>query len=196
MDNMNSLTDDQLALLYMKGNNNAFDELLERNKSKLFSYIMLLVGDASLADDIFQDTFVKAIVKLQEGKYKPIGKFSFWLMCIARNAAFDHFRKKIRHKEYGENKTAAGLSNTAFIASCREDEIVNGQVLDDVRRMMDWLPDTQREVLYMRFYQGLSFREIAKITNVSINTALGRVRYALINMRKIAKEKGISLQFA
>ena len=156
-----SYTDEQLALLYVGGDNRAFDQLLERNQKKLYSYILFVVHDPELADDIFQETFVKVITKLQEGRYKDSGKFSFWLTRIAHNVIMDNYR-----------------------------HLKNAHI---VRHMMDSLPAPQREVVYMRYYQDLSFKEIAEITGVSINTSLGRMRYALINMRRMAKEHHVQL---
>lgn len=196
MKKFNNLTDEQLAMLYMNGDNQAFDELLERNKSKIFSFIMFMVGDEDLANDIFQDTFVKVVIRLQEGKYKPTGQFGYWLMTIAHNVVLDHFRRGVRTVKYGDNRLPRDAAMPDIFDNCREAEIVNNQVLTDVKRLMDRLPNAQKEVIYMRFYQSLSFKEIAEITNVSINTALGRMRYAIINMRKMAKNNNIFLDLA
>lgn len=183
-------TDEELALLYTAGDNKAFDELLARNQQKLFSYILFVVHDQDIANDIFQDTFIKAIVKLQEGKYSDSGKFSFWLMRIAHNIIIDKFRRyKSEHiVEPNAENDLSHLSNDALAERNRENEYVNAQIMDDVRHLMNTLPATQREVVYMRYYQGLSFKEIAELTGVSINTSLGRMRYALINMRRMAKQ--------
>lgn len=183
-------TDEELALLYTAGDAKAFDELLARNQQKLFSYILFVVRDQDLANDIFQDTFIKAIVKLQEGKYADSGKFSFWLTRIAHNVIIDKYRRnKSEHIiEPNVDNDLNHLTNDALTQGSRESEYVNTQIMDDVRHLMDTLPATQREVVYMRFYQDLSFKEIAEITGVSINTSLGRMRYALINMRRMAKQ--------
>lgn len=189
------MTDEELALLYVEGDNRAFDELLSRNQTKLFTYIMFVVRDQETANDIFQDTFVKVIMKLQEGKYTDSGKFSFWVTRIAHNVIMDWYRQnKNEHiVEMAEDNDLTNLKSASVMDICREDEIVSEQVHSDVRRMMNALPAPQREVVYMRFYQGLSFKEIADITGVSINTSLGRMRYAIINLRRMVREHDIML---
>ena len=196
MSNIESMTDEELALQYIGGNNRAFDELLARNQSKLFTYIMFVVRDPDMANDIFQDTFVKVITKLQEGKYTNSGKFAYWITRIAHNIIMDRYRQhKNEHiVEPTEDNELANLKNASVIDTCRENEIVNEQILIDVKRMMESLPAPQREVVYMRFYQELSFKEIANITGVSINTALGRMRYAILNLRQMATEHDIMLK--
>ena len=195
MKKFEGMTDEALALLYVKGNNSAFDELLSRTQSKLFTYIMFVVHDHDVADDIFQETFVKAIIKLQNGQYTDSGKFSFWLTRIAHNAIMDWYRQQqSRHiMEPNAENDLQHLSMASVLDTFRESELVNEQVLADVKRMMEALPAPQREVVYMRYYQQLSFKEIAAITGVSINTSLGRMRYALLNMRRMAKENKIEL---
>lgn len=198
MGNFGSLTDEELALLYVGGNNGAFDELLSRNQTKLFNYIMFVVRDQELANDIFQDTFVKVITRLQEGRYSAIGKFSFWITRIAHNVIMDWYRQQ--HNEHVvdllEDNDVSNSQNMDVIECGREHELVNEQVLMDVKRMMNNLPTPQREVVYMRFYQELSFKEIAEVTGVSINTALGRMRYAIINLRRMAHEYDMALSLA
>lgn len=188
-------SDEELALLYSAGDVKAFDELLARNQQKLFNYILFVVGDQELANDVFQDTFVKIIVKLQEGKYTDSGKFSFWLTRIAHNVIMDRYRRQKSEHIIEPNKEndLSQLRTNTLTAGNRENEYVNTQIMDDVRHLMDSLPATQREVVYMRYYQDLSFKEIAEITGVSINTSLGRMRYALINMRRMAKQHQIFL---
>ena len=195
MKKFEGMTDESLALLYVKGNNSAFDELLARTQSKLFTYIMFVVHDHEVADDIFQETFVKVITKLQHGQYTDSGKFQFWLTRIAHNCIMDWYRQQqSRHiVEPNQENDLQNLSGASVMDSFRESEMVNEQVLVDVKRIMDALPATQREVVYMRFFQELSFKEIAELTNVSINTALGRMRYAMINMRRMAKNHDIEL---
>ncbi|MBR1415930.1 MAG: sigma-70 family RNA polymerase sigma factor [Prevotella sp.] len=195
MKKFEGMTDEALALLYVKGNNSAFDELLSRTQNKLFTYIMFVVHDHDVADDIFQETFVKVITKLQRGQYTDSGKFMFWLTRIAHNAIMDWYRQQQgRHiMEPNAENDLQNLSSAAVLDTFRESELINEQILIDVKRMMETLPAPQREVVYMRFYQQLSFKEIAEITGVSINTALGRMRYALINMRRMAKEYKIEL---
>lgn len=197
MKDFSSMTDEELALLYVGGNNRAFDELLTRNQSKLFTYILFVVRDRELANDIFQDTFVRVISKLQEGKYTDSGKFSYWLTRIAHNVIMDWYRQQ-KNEHIVEPTADNDLSNlrgSSLLDQNRETEIVNEQVMSDVKRLMNALPAPQREVVYMRFYQGMSFKEIAQLTGVSINTSLGRMRYAVINLRRMAREHNMTLEF-
>ena len=189
------MTDETLALLYVGGNNRAFDELLSRTQTKLFTYIMFVVRDHDIADDIFQETYFKVIMKLQEGKYTDSGKFTFWLTRIAHNVIMDWYRQqKSEHiVEPTEDNDLSNLRSTSLLDTFRETEMVNEQVLLDVKKMMNMLPPPQREVVYMRFYEQLSFKEIAELTGVSMNTSLGRMRYALMNRRKMAKENNMEL---
>lgn len=193
---LDEMTDEELALLYIDGNNQAFDLLLSRNQSKLFSYIMFVVRDHDVADDIFQETFVKIITKLQQGRYATTGKFGAWCMRIAHNVIMDWYRNQKAHKlvEPTQGNDLSNIGYQGLVLGNIENEYVNRQVMDDVRKMMNRLPPTQREVVFMRFYQQLSFREIAELTNVSINTSLGRMRYAILNLRRMAKEHNIVLQ--
>ena len=195
--NLNSLTDEELALRYVAGNNRAFDELLRRNQSQLFTYILFVVRDRHVADDVFQETFVRAISKLQNNAYRANGKFGAWLTRIAHNAMIDLFRSQ-KHKNIIsiEDDTLTQLSARALLANNIEAECINAQVLTDVKRMVDLLPPVQREVVFMRFYQQMPFKEIAERTNVSINTSLGRLHYAIRNLRKMARIYNISLQLA
>lgn len=196
MRNLAELTDEELAISYMEGDNKAFKLLLAHNQSKVFSYILFVVHDEDRANDIFQDTFIKIIAKLQKGLYTPTGKFSAWCMRIAHNVIMDHYRG-IRNGhivEPTEDNDLSNLSGENMEVTNIENDYVNQQVLDDVKKMMRLLPAPQREVVYMRFYQQLSFKEIADVTNVSINTALGRMRYALLNMRKMARDHNLQLQ--
>lgn len=191
-----SMTDEQLALAYVQGNTKAFDVLLQRNQSKVFSYIMFVVRNQDVANDLFQDTFMKVITRLQQGKYVDSGKFSAWVMRIAHNIIMDWYRQQKAEPIVSgpEDNDLSRLGSTSFSESSIESTFVNEQVMRDVRTMMNMLPPLQREVVFMRFYQGLSFKEIAEMTGVSINTALGRMRYALLNMRKMAKKHDIALQ--
>lgn len=195
MKRFEGMTDEELALLYVGGDNKAFDELLNRTQSKLFTYIMFVVRDHDIADDIFQETFVKVITKLQHGQYTDSGKFQFWLTRIAHNVIMDWYRaQKNEHIiEPTEDNDLTNLRGASVLDTYRETEIVNEQVLLDVKKLMNALPAPQREVVYMRFYQQLSFKEIAELTGVSINTSLGRMRYALINLRRMAKAHNIEL---
>ena len=195
MKHYDGIADETLALLYIGGDNRAFDELLTRNQQKLYSYILFVVRDPELANDVFQETFVMVITRLQEGKYTDSGKFSFWLSKIAHNVIMDTFRQqKSEHiVEASEDNDLNKLRTQDLMEKNRENEYVNSQILLDVRHLMDTLPAPQREVVYMRYYQDLSFKEIAEATGVSINTSLGRMRYALINMRRLAKEHDLQL---
>ena len=193
---LEKMTDEELALAYVEGDNKAFDLLLSRNEVKLFSYIMFVVHDEQLANDIFQETFVKAIVKLQNHLYSTNGKFSSWLMRIAHNVIIDGYREQrnFRMIDQGENNDLSSLRGDSVMDSFAEREMVKSQVMNDVQKLMMYLPANQREVVYMRYYQQMSFKEIAETTNVSINTSLGRMRYALLNLRRMAKEHHIYLQ--
>ena len=194
MENLQMMTDDALVALYSKGNNQAFDVLLERYKDKVYSYIYFSVRNDELAEDLFQETFVKAIVTIQQGRYTKNGKFISWITRIAHNLVIDFFRQERNENVVSNDETEVDLFNNIKLSDDNiETQLVNNQVLSDVRRLVDFLPDNQREVVYMRFYQDLSFKEISEITGVSINTALGRMRYALLNLRRMAEEKDIEL---
>lgn len=194
MENLNKCSDDRLVALYVSGSDEAFDALLERHKDRLYSYIYFIVRNADVADDLFQETFMKAIITLQEKRYAANGKFWAWLTRIAHNLIIDQFRT-----ERNENTISNDESDTELFESSDltdrslEMELVNEQTLKDVRRLMDHLPAAQREVVFMRYYQNLSFKEISETTGVSINTALGRMRYAILNMRRMASEHNLSL---
>ncbi len=192
---LNEMTDEELALAYVEGDNKAFDLLLSRNEERLFNYILFVVHDETLANDIFQETFVKAIVRLQKGQYSVNGKFAAWLMRIAHNVIVDGYREqKNYHKvDQRNNNDLSYLSGDAVEDSFKERDMVKGQVMADVKRLVAFLPETQREIVYMRYYQQMSFKEISEVTKVSINTSLGRMRYALLNLRRLAKEYHVSL---
>ena len=194
MDKLKQMADDALVTLYLEGNNSAFDVLLNRHKDRLFNYIFFIVRSKEVAEDIFQETFVKAIVTLQQGRYTNDGKFAAWITRIAHNLVIDQFRIERNENTVSNDETEIDLLNDAKLSEGTiENRMVNEQVLKDVRMLVDELPDCQREVVFMRYYQDLSFKDIAEITGVSINTALGRMRYAILNMRRIAAEKCISL---
>lgn len=196
MKDFTTLTDEELAVCYMNGDNRAFDLLLSHNQSKLFSYIFFVVHDEDEANDIFQDTFIKIIVKLKNGRYSPTGSFCAWCIRIAHNIIMDRYRNH-RSDHIVEPTADNDLSNlrTENVQDeSIESRYVNSQIMNDVRKIMNNLPAPQREVVFMRFYQELSFKEIADITNVSINTALGRMRYAVMNMRRMAREYNIELE--
>lgn len=196
MKNTNEYTDEELVLAYSRGNNRAFDELLARMQDKLFSYILFVVHNEDIANDLFQETFVKVIAKLQEGRYTDSGRFSAWVMRIAHNVVIDWFRdEKIRNAvDTHADNNLTDVSLQGILDSNIENRYVNDQVMIDVKRIMNRLPPVQREVVYMRYYRSMSFKEIAATTGVSLNTALGRMRYALMNMRRISKTYRIALQ--
>ena len=198
MSTWKEMSDEQLALLYADGNNKAFDILLSRVQNKLFSYIFCMVKNEEMANDLFQETFIKAIMKLRDGKYKDNGKFLFWMTRIAHNVIIDHFRnmKNLHIVDAPKENDLGNLRGDAVLESDREKDMVNEQVLKDVRQLMDILPEVQREVVFMRYYQDMSFKEIAEATGVSINTSLGRMRYALINLRRLSREHNVELQLA
>lgn len=198
MKRIEEMTDEELAMSYIAGDGKAFDLLLLRNQSKLFSYILFVVRNQETANDIFQETFVKVITRLQKGKYVPSGKFGAWLLRIAHNVIMDWYREQRIENiiEAPKDNDMSNIKDFTLLDNCIENQFVNAQVLLDVKKMMNMLPPAQREVVFMRFYQELSFKEIAETTNVSINTALGRMRYAIINLRRMAKEHNIQLQLA
>lgn len=197
MENLNLMTDEELAIMYVDGDNKAFDLLLSRNQEKLLTYILFVVRDREMANDMFQETFFKVVSRLQQGKYIANGKFSAWLMRIAHNVIMDWYRQQ-RAQNIVDAPKENDLSNvgSTLLESSREGELVNNQVMEDVRRMMSHLPASQREVVFMRFYQQMSFKEIAEATGASINTALGRMRYAILNLRRMTREHQLTLQMA
>ena len=194
MQNYTMLTDEQLVAAYARGENNAFDVLLSRHKTKLFNYILQIVRDRDLADDIFQETFVKVIITIRQGRYRDFGKFSAWLSRIARNLAIDSFRAEKSEAEISADTSDYDILNRRELSEDTiEDAIIDLQIESDVRSLIDELPESQKEVLTMRYYKDMSFKEIAEQTGVRINTSLGRMRYAILNLRRIAKERSIIL---
>lgn len=188
------ISDYELIMRFIKGEQSCFEKLVDRHKNKVFAYISLYIRDQALAEDIFQDTFLKVIQSVKSGKYSDNGKFLSWVMRIAHNLIIDHFRRIKQMNTISNDNYESDLFNSKRFAEDNvEDDMIKKQIHQDVRKMISHLPDDQREVVILRHYAGLSFREIADITNVSINTALGRMRYALINMRKLIEEKNISL---
>lgn len=187
MDNLSQRTDEQLVKLYVKGCNEAFDILLERYKARLYSYISYTIHNSDTADDIFQETFVKAIVTLKQGRYKETGKFYPWLTRIAHNLIIDHYRAE---KNYSAMLCDDPTLNMRRLEETyAEGERIDEQTYEEVCHLMDFLPENQKEIIQMRFYKNLSFKEIAQIRGISINTALGRMRYAVLNMRRLANER-------
>ncbi|MHC1773877.1 MAG: RNA polymerase sigma factor [Lentimicrobium sp.] len=189
-----TVSDQELINRYLAGNEISLEQLIHRHKNKVFSYILMVVKDKQHADDIFQDTFIKVIHTLRSGTYKEEGKFIQWVMRIAHNLVIDHFRKSRRIPFVEtQNDEVSIFDNLRIYEESAEERIITEQIYQDVRSMIDFLPPEQREVLVMRHYADLSFKEIAEQTNVSINTALGRMRYALINLRKLIEQNEISL---
>ena len=187
-------TDQQLVRSFLRGNQASIEILINRHKNKVFTYINLLVKNQQLAEDIFQDTFIKVVRSLHEGKYKDNGKFVSWVIRIAHNLIIDHFRKEKQLNTCSNDNYQSNIFNSKKLADDNiEDLIIKDQILNDVRLLIEQLPEDQKQVILLRHYGGLSFKEIAEQTNVSINTALGRMRYALINIRKLIQEKNISL---
>jgi RNA polymerase sigma-70 factor (ECF subfamily) len=195
MNNLNQLTDDELVKLYENGNNQAFEILLLRYKSKVYTYIYLIVHNRELSEDIFQDTFVKAIATIQQGRYVESGKFLAWINRIAHNLIIDHFRRQKNENTFSADAVDYDIvNNTKLSEKSVEDTMSNEQVLTDVVHLIDLLPLAQQNVIRMRYFEDLSFKEIAEKTDVSINTALGRMRYALLNIRRIAAENNVYLE--
>lgn len=194
MQYLTELTDDKLVKAYADGNNNAFDTLLKRHQTRIFNYINNIVKNTDLANDIFQETFVKAITTIKQNRYSEDGKFSSWITRIAHNLIIDHYRQEKAENTVTTDNGDVDILNRRDLCDVNiEDIIVDRQIQEDVRKIVDALPEAQREVLTMRFYLDMSFKEIAEATNVSINTALGRMRYAIMNMRRIARENQIAL---
>jgi RNA polymerase sigma-70 factor (ECF subfamily) len=188
------ISDYELIQRFIKGEQTCFEQIIHRHKNKVFAYISLYIRDQALAEDLFQDTFMKVIQSVKTGKYQDNGKFISWVMRIAHNLIIDHFRRIKQMNTISNDDYESDLFNSRkFSDSTIEDDMIKRQIQKDVRNMISHLPEDQREVVILRHYAGLSFKEIAEITEVSINTALGRMRYALINMRKIMEEKKISL---
>jgi RNA polymerase sigma factor (sigma-70 family) len=193
MKNLSTLTDQELVRSYMNGDSNAMNVLVERYKDKIFTSIYLLVKDKYLAEDIFQDVFIRIIDTLKGGRYTDEGKFLPWAMRIAHNMCVDHFRKVKRSPSIKTSDDHDIFEVLNFSEPGADQKIMANQSHDKIRRMVDLLPEDQREVIILRNYADLSFKEIAELTNCSINTALGRMRYGLINLRKMMTEKQIAL---
>jgi len=194
MRNLSGLTDEQLVKAYVGGDNEAFDTLLGRHQQNLFSYILQLVHDRDLADDIFQDTFIKAITTIRQNKYNELGKFAPWLFRIARNLVVDSFRADRTDTTVSTDTASYDVLNRRELADLTaEDMMIDMQIEEDLRALVSALPENQQEVLHMRYYRDMSFKEIADATGVSINTALGRMHYAVLNLRKMVKERDLSL---
>lgn len=186
-----ALSDNELISLYVNGDESALKILIQRHEKRVFSYILLSVKNRELAEDIFQDTFIKVINTLRSGNYHEEGKFVQWVMRIANNLKIDYFRKMQRMPAFESNGEFDIFDLIYGTDPSIEQKMITEQLYAEVAEMVKYLPDEQREVLEMRIYQDISFKDIAEMTNVSINTALGRMRYALINLRKILKEKNV-----
>ncbi len=188
------LSDSVLLNRYLTGEEIAISQLIERHSARVRSYIRMMVKDHDIAEDLFQETFIKAVKVIDEGRYADNGRFLSWVLRIAHNVVIDHFRAKKNSHTIGESEAGYDvLGSLKFSSEPIEDKIIHAQIADDVRRLVDFLPDEQRDVVRMRYYYDMSFKEIAEQSNVSINTALGRMRYALINLRKMVKENNIIL---
>jgi len=186
-------TDSELIRLFKEGNVNALNQLIERYKDKIFTSIYLLLKDKYLAEDMFQNTFIKVIETIRGGNYNEEGKFLPWVIRIAHNLCLDHFRKVKRSPSIKSADGETMLDGLLDNSDSTETIIIKRQTHDKVRRLVDLLPNDQREVIVLRHYAGLSFKEVANLTNCSINTALGRMRYGLINLRRMVEEKQIAL---
>lgn len=192
--NVNVLSDKMLLNSYLSGDRSAMSQLIERHSRRVRDYIRMMVKDDAVADDIFQETFIKAVRVIDEGRYTDSGKFLSWVLRIAHNRVLDYFRAQKQSKQVNESEAGYDMLGTLrFAESNIEDEMVSRQIEDDVRRLIELLPDEQQQVVKMRYYSKMSFQEIADHTDVSINTALGRMRYALINLRRMIKEKNLVL---
>lgn len=191
---MKNLTDEQLIASYAEGKNEAFDELLNRYRDKLYTYIYMVVQNRELTEDLFQDTFTKVIVTIKNNRYNEKGRFMGFLFRVAHNLIVDIYRQEQNAQFINPSEVGYDLFNDKDLCDpSHEDELTNTQILRDVRRLIRFLPENQQEIIMMRFYKGLSFKQIADIKNISINTALGRMRYAILNMRRMAEEHNISL---
>ena len=194
MEELITHSDEKLVVLYTKGVNQAFDVLVERYKERVYTYIYHTVKCEELADDIFQETFVKAIITISQGRYTENGKFLPWIFRIAHNLIIDYYRQEKSENTQSCDAEEVDILNRKDLSECTiEDQMVTEQIHQDIKNLVNALPDSQKEVLLMRYYKNMSFKEIAETTNVSKNTALGRMRYAILNMRRIAEENNIIL---
>ncbi len=188
------MEDYELVKRFVNGDVNSIEILINRHKNKVYTYIFMIVKDKQLAEDIFQDTFVKVIASLRKGRYQEKGIFSSWVVRIAHNLIIDHFRKAKQLRTYSSEDGEMDIFNSQKLsAETVEDLIITDQIVSDLRKIIDLLPQEQKEVIMLRHYGNLSFKEIAEQTGVSINTALGRMRYALINLRRTIEEKNLVL---
>ncbi len=197
METYRQMTDEALVSRFTNGDNQAFDILLNRHKNRVYTYILLIVRNRDLAEDVFQETFMKAIVTIKQGRYVDSGKFYAWVTRIAHNLIIDIFRKERNENTISndEFEDVDLFNNPKFSDENVEDRLVKKQVMKDVSSLVRMLPDSQKEVVVLRYYKNLSFKDIADQTGVSINTALGRMRYAVLNMRRMAEGKDLVLSF-
>lgn len=192
--NVQVLSDQTLLNSYLQGDQSAISKLIERHSRRVRDYIRMMVKDADMAEDIFQETFIKAVRVIDEGRYTDNGRFLSWVLRIAHNQVIDYFRAQKQNRQVSESNAGYNILGTLrFAENSIEDRMVSSQIEADIRALVELLPQEQRDVVRMRYYDGLSFKEIAEQTGVSINTALGRMRYALINMRKMISEKNLAL---
>lgn len=192
--NAQNSSDRELLNSYLQGNKSAISTLIEKHNRRVRDYIRMMVGDSDLAADIAQETFIKAVSVIDEGRYTDKGKFLSWVLRIAHNKALDYFRSQKNNSSISESSAGYNVLGTIKYADKSiEDSMISEQVDADIRALVEQLPDEQREVVMLRYYSDLSFKEIADQTGVSINTALGRMRYALINLRKMIKERNLAL---
>lgn len=193
--NAQHLSDRELIGRYLQGNHSSLEILIHRHQNRVYAYILMITKNKELADDLFQDTFIKVINTIRSGSYNEEGKFLQWVMRIAHNLVIDHFRKSNRIPVIDNSKKDNYdiFDNLNFTDESAEDRIITEQIHNDIRKLIELLPTEQREVLFMRHYADMSFKDIAEVTDVSINTALGRMRYALINLRKLVAEHNIIL---
>ena len=193
---LSKLSDQELVSLYLEGDHKSFEILIAKHKQKIYAFILSKIRDRDLAEDVFQDTFIKVINSLQKGRYNEEGKFLPWVMRIAHNLVIDHFRKSNKMRTIS-TKDDFNIFDVIHDESKNAEEVlVNGQIYTDLRKLIECLPEDQKEVLKMRYYSDLSFKEISESTGVSINTALGRMRYALINLRKLIDKNQLDLQLS
>lgn len=189
-----NLNDQELVQAFLQGDESCIEILIRRHKKKVFTYIFLTVKNQALAEDLFQETFIKVIQSLRDGKYRDNGRFLSWVIRISHNLIIDHFRKEKQMNAVSNDDKEIDLFNSRRLSDLNVEEIlIRNQIRSDLRKLIYSLPEDQREVVLLRHFGGLSFKEIAEQTDVSINTALGRMRYALINLRKMIKEKDLSL---
>ena len=191
-----NLSDSELVALYLKGDSKSFEALIQKHKNKIYAFILSKIRNRDLAEDIFQDTFIKVINSLQKGKYNEEGKFLPWVMRIANNLVIDYFRKSKKMRTIAPTDDFDIFDILQDGEENIEDNLVNNQIHKDLRKLIEHLPEDQKEVLKMRYYAELSFKEISESTGVSINTALGRMRYALINLRKLIDTHQLDLQLS